>query len=167
MESDRLLGRNGAIWLGYCRGKTQEALAQEHGITQGRVSQIIKEVRDTIPELDRAEMVQKSLDLLERLQAGALEIWDMAPAPVTVGQYGEILRDPDSDEVIRDHAGRLRALETAVKVGKEIRQLVGLDAAQKLDLNVSAQEEQAAERLAAEAARRLNGDIEEESTDGP
>jgi DNA-binding transcriptional regulator LsrR (DeoR family) len=157
VESDRLLGRNGAIWVAYCRGKTQEALAQEHGISQARVSQIIRKVRDSIPELDRAEEVQRSLDLLHQLRQGALEIWDGAAAPVTAGKDGDLVQDPDTLEYVRDHGGRLAALTTALKVDGEIRKLLGLDAAQKVDLSVNAQAEARAEQLAREAAQRLAG----------
>lgn len=166
-ETDRTLGRNGAIWRAYCRGATQEALAERYGLSQQRVSEIVRQVRDSIPEEDRANEVTRSLELLHELREGALEIWEMAAAPVFVGKDGEVARDPDQvdDEhpegvVVRDHSGRLAALTTALKVDGEIRKLLGLDAATKLDVSVSAQEERAAEALAQEAAARLAGDTD-------
>lgn len=156
-EVDRLAGRNGAIWRDYCAGRTQEALAREYGITQGRVSQIIKTVRDSLPDETREEEIQRSLEMLHDLRAGALEIWRMAPAPVFVGKEGDPAQDPDTGEWVRDHSGRLRALETAVKVDERISRLLGLDAAAKVDVSLEAGERMAAERLAAEAVARLNG----------
>lgn len=155
-EDVRLAGRNGTIWRDYCAGRTQEALAAEHGISQARVSQIISQVRDSIPETDREEEVRRSLDMLRELRAGALDVWRMAAAPVTAGKDGDLVVDPESGEYVRDHAGRLRALETALKVDTRIAQLLGLDAAQKLDMTVEAGELSRAERLAAEARDRLS-----------
>ncbi len=159
-EKENLQGRNGEIWRLYVRGWTQDRLAAEYGISQARVSQIIKQVRDGIPELDRAEEVQKSLDMLQELRRTALEIMDMKPAPVFVGKDGDVAIDPDGGEVVRDYAGRINALKTALAVDQRIATLLGLDAAQKLDMSLSTGEAQAAEKLAAEAARRVTGDLE-------
>lgn len=154
-EDERLTDRNGLIWRDYCAGRTQAWLAKEYGLSQARVSQIISQVRDGIPEERREEMVERSLELLRDLQAGAVEIYRMAPAPVFVGKDGDPAIDPDSGEYVRDHSGRLRALETAVKVNESVRKLLGLDAAQKLDMHVEAGEVRAAAALAEEARARL------------
>lgn len=162
-EEPRLAGRNGVVWRDYCGGMTQTALAAREGISQARVSQIIRQVRDSIPEETREEEVQRSLEMLRELRAGALEVWRMAAAPVTAGKDGSIVYDPevrdeeDRPAVVRDHGGRLRALETALKVDQRIAALLGLDAAQKLDHTVNAGETRAAEVLAAEAAARVRG----------
>lgn len=156
-ELVRLEGRNGVIWRDYCAGRTQEALAVEHGISQARVSQIISQVRDSIPEEIREEEVQRSLEMLRELRAGALEIWRSRAAPVTAGKDGTPVMDPEHGEWVRDHTGRLRALETALKVDLRISQLLGLDAATKLDHTVTGAEERAAQLLAEEASRRVAG----------
>lgn len=157
-EDVRLAGRNGLIWRDYCGGRTQAALAAEHGISQNRVSQIVAQVRDSIPEEDREEEVRRSLEMLRELRAGALEVWRMVAAPVTAGKDGDLVLDPVSGEYVRDHGGRLRALEAALKVDQRIAQLLGLDAATKLDMNVAAGETRAAEKLAEDAARRVAGE---------
>jgi hypothetical protein len=156
-EDVRLAGRNGSIWRDYCAGRTQEALAAEYGLSQARVSQIIRQVRDGIPEEDRELEVQRSLEMLRELRSGALEVWRMVAAPVTAGKDGDLVLDPESGEYVRDHGGRIRALEAALKVDQRIAQLLGLDAATKLDMNVSQGEVRAAEKLAQEAAARVAG----------
>lgn len=159
-ELERLEHRNGVIWRDYCGGVTQEALAARYGISQARVSQIIRQVRDSIPEEVREEEVQRSLEMLRELRSGALEVWRMAAAPVTAGKDGDLLYDPEAppgtSALVRDHTGRLRALETALKVDQRISNLLGLDAAQKLDHRITGGEEREAERLAAEAAARVH-----------
>lgn len=167
-ELDRLAGRNGQIWRDYCGGRTQESLARQHGISQARVSQIISQVRASIPEVKREEEVQRSLEMLRELRAGALEVYRLAAAPVTVGKDGDLLYDPEvtgpdgRPSLVRDHTGRLRALETAVKVEQRIGQILGYDAAQKLDMHVEAGERVAAERLAEEARARLQSDQDDQ-----
>ncbi len=157
-QTDRLTGRNGEIWRDYCGGRTQAWLAAKHGISQPRVSEIIQAVRDGITQETREEEIQRSLEMLAELRAGALEVYRLAAAPVFVGKDGDVAYDPEDGSVVRDHGGRLRALETAVKVDQRIAQLLGLDAAQKMDLAVSTGEVGAAEKLAQEASQRLHGD---------
>lgn len=157
-EDLRLAGRNGTIWRDYCGGMTQAALAAREGISQARVSQIITQVRDGIPEEERELEVQRSLEMLRELRAGALEVWRMRAAPVTAGKDGDLVLDPEDGTYVRDHGGRLAALGAALKVDARIAQLLGLDAATKLDLSVSQGELQAAEKLAAEAAARVAGE---------
>lgn len=131
---DRLVGRNGEVWRWYSiRGKTQEWIAEHYGIDQSYVSRIIKEVRDSIPPIDKAELVQESLELIKEVKARAMEIVDLAGAPVAVGKDGKILYDPVTDEIVRDYAGRLRALDMALKADDTMAKRLGLDAASKVE----------------------------------
>lgn len=133
-SEDRLEGRNGEVWRWFTiRGKTQEWIAQHYGISNQRVSQIIKEVRDAIPPIDKAELVQESLELIKEVKARAMEIVDMAGAPVAVGKDGVVLYDPVNGEVVRDYAGRLRALDMALKADDTMAKRLGLDAASKVE----------------------------------
>lgn len=135
-EIPRLEGRNGAVWRRHViDGLTQEAVAQEFGLSQTRVSQIVAQVRASIPEADRAELVTDSLELLRELQTTALEVMRLAAAPVTVGKDGDLLRDPENGmALVRDHSGRLNALKAALAVNESVRRLLGADAAKGLDL---------------------------------
>lgn len=152
--------RNGAIYREWLNGRSQRVLAQKYNLTQPRISQIIREVREKTPPPDREEEIRRSFEMLQELRAGALEIWEMAAAPMVAGRDGDPVQDPESGEYVRDHAGRLRALETALKVDQRISQLLGLDAAVKMDHTVSTTERQAADRLAQDAAARLNQEDE-------
>lgn len=132
MATARLSGRNGQIWRDYIRGMTQEALAEKYKISQQRVSQVIARVRDSIPESTREELIQREIEFLDRLSAEVMELWDQQAAPVTVGKDGDVLYDPETGELVRDHGGRLRALETALKVRQRMAELLGLNAPTKL-----------------------------------
>lgn len=128
-----LEGRNGAVYRAYViYRKTQEAIAQEFGISQQRVAQIIKAVRDGIPADDLAEMRLKAAELYAELTTRALAIADMKPAPIFVGKDGDLARDEEG-EVVRDYAARMKALELAAKFDEQNRKLFGLDSPTKLE----------------------------------
>src|SRR5688500_20239898 len=69
---ERLHGRDGAIWRSYLLGRTQEAIAAEHNITQQRVSQSVAEVRASIPEDARSDAALVDLERLDLLLGGVL-----------------------------------------------------------------------------------------------
>jgi hypothetical protein len=161
MAEERLEDRDWGWWLDYCAGATQIELARRDGVDQSTVSRALDRVRAAIPQRDREQEVQRSLAMLDRLRQGAMEIAAMAAAPVFVGKDGDPAQDPETKEWVRDYTGRLRAMETALKMEQRIGQIIGYDAAQKLDMSVNHQEDRAAETLAQEAARRLMPDGEE------
>jgi len=155
---ERIEARDWEWWEAWISGRTQAAIARDAGVDQSTVSRAIDRVRAAIPENDKEELVRRSVDMLLELQAGALEVWRMAPAPLTAGKDGDYVLDPETGEHVRDHAGRLAALKAAVGVNESVRRLMGLDAAAKLDMSVATGEARQAEKLAAEAAARVAGD---------
>jgi len=144
-------GRNGEVWRRHAVYRwTQERIAEHFGISQQRVSDIISEVRRELKPLVAEQMVQASNEFLNELQARALEIADMTPAPVTVGKDGNVLYDDVLDEdgnpvldedgepkraVVRDFSGRLAAIMTAKNIDAEIRKLHGLNAPEKREIS--------------------------------
>lgn len=153
-EEPRLAGRNGSIWRAYCRGTTQAALSEKHGISQQRVSQIIAEVRDAIPLEERDLILKQEIDLLRALREEVLELWD-ADAPDLVSN-GRLM------EGIKDHGGRLAALARAESITARLHKITGVEAAQKVDLSMQGEEE-AARRAAADAMTHLHGGTDEPS----
>jgi DNA-binding CsgD family transcriptional regulator len=152
----RMEGRNGQIWREYVRGATQEALAEKYGIGQQRVSQILAAVREKIGTQERAELIAEEIDLFRTLRAEVLsEIWDAKGAPVTAGKDGDIVLDPETGEVVRDVSAKIAALNQARALSERMHKLLGLEATQKIDVNVG--EEEASRRAAAEALSRLHG----------
>jgi hypothetical protein len=152
----RLDGRNGEIWYRYCRGETQDALAVAYGISQKRISQIIKAVRESIEPEERVDLIQQEVDLFRALRSQVLsEVWDADAGFVPVGKDGELMRDPVTGKWVRDHAGRLAALAAAERLSARMHKLLGLEAATKLVVDDG--EKAAAERQGAEAASYLHG----------
>jgi len=160
-EEPQLEGRNGKIWRRCIIEQAHQAdVAREFGISQSRVSQIIRQVRATIPDRDREEMVQDTIEVLQELHRTAMDLMRRAGAPVTVGKDGDVLYDPETGEVVRDFSLRLNALKGALSVSESMRRLVGLDAAKGLDVNVTGAETEQARKLAEDAAKRVAGDEE-------
>ena len=129
-----LEGRSGTVWQLYAVKRwTQDRIGQHLGISQQRVSQILADIRDALPAPDKAEMIRKSIELHENVVARMQELADMEGAPVTAGKDGDVVRDPESDTVVRDYAGRVNALRLALAAEAELRKLLGLDAATKTE----------------------------------
>lgn len=134
-KASRLEGRDGSIWRAYTiYQRTMEDIGEEFGISTVRVSQIIGDARAAIPTADMDAMRQESVELYRELQRRALEIVDLVPAPIFVGKDGSIAYDEDG-EVVRDYSGRIRAIETAAKMGEHTRKLMGVDSAVKAEIS--------------------------------
>lgn len=119
---------------------TLREIGEKHGISLGRVSQIVLEQRQR-NAIDHNALRMKSLTILEEIQRRQLEIAAMLPAPVTVGKDGVILRDPEvvGDDglpaVVRDYAAALKALADAVRTDEALAKRFGLDAATKAEVS--------------------------------
>lgn len=126
-------GRNGEVWHRYAvRMQSQERIAEDLGISQPRVSQIIAEVRASIPEPDRQQMIASSLELIAHVKDQALELVEMAGAPIFVGKDGIIATD-EHGNVVRDYSMRINALKTALAADDVMSKRLGLDAATKVE----------------------------------
>lgn len=151
---DRLEGRTGAIWRAYCSGRTQESLAEEHGIHQTRVSQIVAAVRAQLPQEDLADRRARHLETLDAMRVAALELASAPLAPAY--SNGRMMEDQDGRPIL-DAAPRLAALKHAAAFMDREAKLLGLDAAQKVDVTVSEQAKRAQEAAAADAITFLAG----------
>lgn len=147
-------GRNGDVWRLFCRGKTQEAIAEQFGISQQRVSQIVNAVRESIGPVERADIVKQETDLLDALRDEVLELFDAKPSPL-ISANGRIVTT-DEGKQIEDHSGRLAALAAFDRLTARKHRLLGLDAPAKLDLSLQGEEE-ATRRAAADAIAKLHG----------
>ena len=110
------------------RGATLAQLAEEYGLHSSRISQICVEVRRNLPDRAKEELVRISFDQLESLRDEVLNLARMPGAPVTAGQHGDVLIDPETEEIVRDYGGRLRALQEAHRLILSKNKMLGLDA---------------------------------------
>lgn len=156
------MGRNGALWREYCRGTTQEALAEKYGVSQATVSDALAKVADSIPQQERAAIVAQEVDFFRDMRLRLLEVFEEKAAPVTAGKDGDLVKDPSTGEYVRDHTGRLNAARMALAYSERMHKLLGLEAAQKLD--IGAGEEEAAKLAAAAALSHLHGGSDDSAT---
>lgn len=157
LQTPRLEGRNGAIYQAYILGTTQEELAQRHGISQPQVSEIIAQVRASIPEEDLAAARTDHLDVLRRLATVAAEIMD-EPAAQAYSNGRPMFNDDGVP--IRDHGARLAAIDRILKIGERASKVLGLDAPVKADVTVSESADRVAEAAAADAIARMTSTSE-------
>jgi hypothetical protein len=160
-RTDRLDGRNGRIYRQYLFGKTQAAIAEIHGISQERVGEIIRAVVASIPEEDLAARKKRALDQLDVLDDVMAEIMD-SPLPPAYSN-GRPMLDANGRQVL-DAGPRMAATDRLIKIHERQAKLLGLDAAQRVDVAVSEKARQAATDAAATAIAFLAGDDSGEAT---
>jgi predicted transcriptional regulator len=93
-------------WQHRLSGKPQRSIASEMGISQQRVSQLLKMVRDDIPEQTREDLVKETIERYDAL----LEVW--------------------MPKAILGNAG---AFDRVVRIEADRRKLMGLDAPVRLE----------------------------------
>lgn len=71
-DGPRLDGRDGEVWRAYLYGHTQEQIATDHGISQSRVSQILTEIRQSIPQTSKTDAALLDLERLNLMLTGVL-----------------------------------------------------------------------------------------------
>lgn len=122
-------------------GDTQTEIAGQFGMTQSRVSQIIKEWRNANPQT-REELAESSLAVLRDLRRRQFELADKvkAGAPVAVGKDGRPLIEPGTGDgpdnpavYVRDYSGYLKALAEIRATDAQIAKRMGLDAPERLE----------------------------------
>lgn len=132
---DRLRGRNGIVWQSYLAGATQDQIAAAQGITQSRVSQIITEVRESIPAPVVEEIVAVERDRIARLYQATMEIL-AARHPLVSLAKGVIVRDEDGAP-LEDAGPKLAAINTAMRIHERVSKLYGLDAPERVEATVT------------------------------
>jgi transcriptional regulator with XRE-family HTH domain len=147
----RLEGRNGEIWARHVAGWTQERIADEYDISQQRVSRIISEIRNSIPEEERKHLIALSAERLDRALAAAFDVLGREHYVVNGGcivhEIVEYARDDDGNYLLDkderpkaaklakliDDGPTLAAIDRIAKLDTEYRKLFGLDAPTKTE----------------------------------
>lgn len=116
---------------------SQQKIADHIGVTQPRISYILSSARAKMPPIDLVAMRQESISLHHHIQREAIALAEMNGAPVTAGKDGDVIYDPEGNGVVRDFAGRVAALKLALEADRELRKLMGADAATKTEVSGS------------------------------
>jgi hypothetical protein len=126
------------------RGARLQQLADEYGLSDSGVCAVVQNVGRSMPELDRSALVGITVGWLMEMRAKVLELSEREGAPVTVGQRGDILREPSEDgegEIVRDYSLRIKSIETALRIDAAFAKRLGLDAPSESIVKASVQYE--------------------------
>lgn len=111
-KTERLEGRTGQVWQLYIDGNTQQAIAERFDISQSHVSKILAEVRASIPQQTRDEIVRERVEQLAKFRM--------------------VLAEAAND-------GDPQAIQMALKVQEREAKLLGLDSAVKQEVDATVQ----------------------------
>ena len=126
--------RNQAMFVDYfVHNLTQDQIAAKYGVAQSLVSRTLADMRQR-GLVDYAALRAESLAVLSDIRRRQLDIASLKAAPVTAGKDGVVLYDPETNEVVRDYGGVLKALSDAVRTDDAMAKRWGLDAPQKAEV---------------------------------
>jgi hypothetical protein len=128
--------RNAEIWRAHCAGTPHRDIAQRHGISVQRISQIVAAERRALPVETRAEMIQREEALLLQLRSEALAVWAGPPNPVVLANGTRVRREDGT--YAEDHAERFRGLTAALAITKRMADMFGLDAPREARVEMTA-----------------------------
>jgi hypothetical protein len=121
----------------YVRGRSPRAIAAEYGMTIPAVQAELKAVTRAIPQEALDDVRRKHLEELAAMTSGMWELFHKKGAPVTSGKDGDVVYDPEDNEIVRDYALRLSATDKILKIQERAAKLLGLDSAVKVDVAVT------------------------------
>lgn len=151
VENERLKGRNSQIWQLHLSGWTQERIGAKFGISHARVSQILKQIRASIPDPTRHELITTEIERLDYVLTKCWEVMEDTHLAKSGGRVvhdiveyahdeeGNILTDDNGNPVpaelrkLHDSAPILQAADRVIVAGRERRRLLGLDAPQRAE----------------------------------
>jgi DNA-binding CsgD family transcriptional regulator len=156
----RLDGRNGEVARRYyLHGHTQQAIADDLGISQSLVSDILKRARTELDGTTRESVKADITARLGQLRESLAELLEMEGAPVTAGKDGTVVNDPETGAVVRDYGLRVNAARELRALDERLAKLHGADEPAKVKTDVTVHgESERAELLAAEVAAQAGLD---------
>ena len=152
---DRLEGRNRDIWRdSVVGGLNQYELAEKYDLAQSRISNILKEVRESITATPREEWLAQEIGHVQEIRNKLAGYLDRPGLPVTAGKDGDLVRDPSDAQPVRSYAEHAQIARTALAYTERLGKMLGLDAAVKSVVETP-DLKHAGDALAAQAAERL------------
>ncbi len=131
--------RDDEIYAKRMRGAKLDELAAEYGVHRTRISQIVQSVAKSLPERDRSELLALSVSHLEDIREKVIDLFNLQPPPVTAGNMGMTLIDPETGAVVRDYSLRRSTIDQLLKVDAALAKRLGLDAPAQSEVRASVQ----------------------------
>lgn len=131
----KLAERRAEEWDLYVKGWTQPQIAQHYGLDQSTVSDDLRLYREAFPPETREQRIAAHQAGLAWATQRIRELADKPAPPVTAGQYGDIVRDPVTREIVRDYGLQRQAALDLVRLQEREAKLLGLNAADKVEVS--------------------------------
>jgi nucleotide-binding universal stress UspA family protein len=150
----RLVGRRAEEFAHHVMGWTHQDIADKFGLARSTVTEDIGLHRATMTPAQREHVQAEHLTELAMLRKSMFELATKVGAPVTAGKDGDIVKDPESGEVVRDFTLRINATVQLLKIMEREAKQLGTDAAAKVEhsgvIAIEGTVEQELARLSAE-----------------
>jgi hypothetical protein len=121
------LERNHEIWVAYARGTAVVDIAATYGLSRSQVYEILNQVKVSIPDEDREQLVKMRRAFLDEMREAAAEVMRQDPAPA-FAPNGKAHVDPKTGEPVYDYGTRLAAIDRGIKLDERLAKLTGTDA---------------------------------------
>lgn len=145
------LERNERVWVEVViNGKTQREVAREEGISEQRVSVIMRQVEATIPIEEKDFTRKYRREFLAHLQKLTMEIAHQGGQP-KVAPNGKIV------EGVYDYSEVIAAINTAIKLDERLAKLSGTDNAVDHTVRVSVEAQTAVQEQADKVSAQFAG----------
>ncbi len=142
LTAAQLRERNAQIWTRRLEGHTETMIAAEFGLTQGRVSQLLKDLTAARGEPERETLRQLAADKLDAMERAALGVLrakhvmirgdGVVRRWVVDAETGLPIRDPETGEFaeieVEDDAPVLAAIAHLLRVEERRARMFGYDA---------------------------------------
>jgi hypothetical protein len=153
--------RDEAIWMDYIGGMRVEQIALKYGIKTNYTNTVVNKMGKKFADS------QETLDHWRtRISHGTLEVMAkmtelMRAEPIPAYSNGKpILSDPDDPtSIASDYSTRINAAKVLLIAQKRLSDMLGLDAAMQIDINLTAQASEQAATAAEEALARVTATV--------
>lgn len=133
----RLAERRAEEWDLYVRGKTQPEIARMYGLDTSTICDDLRIHAEGMPPQARNTVIRRheetiawAIDELRRLVV-------LDGVPVTAGKDGYVVMDPETHQVVRDYGARFTAIREVRGYLDREAKLLGLNAADKVEVSGS------------------------------
>lgn len=132
-----LVARRAEAWELYVAGWTQREIGEKLEVDQSTISDYLREYRAGIPQQTREQLIEKHQAGLAWATRRLRELAEKPAPPVTAGAQGDIVRDPLTGDIVRDYGLQRQAALDLVRLQEREAKLLGLNAADKVEVSGS------------------------------
>lgn len=122
--------RNREMFALRSKGASLAELAERYGVTVQAVSHALKTYRERMPEESKEDMRKDLTEFYREQMYRMMTIAEKGPIPAY--SNGRPIID-ENDEMVQDYSGVAKSVDLAIKISGELRKMLGLDDATKID----------------------------------